>query len=89
MLKNIRKQKKEGKQNKKKKTENKGPRLTKSQKWALKKKEKKLKKKSQNIDDFQKYKDEIRFGETVHAPPTLVAPRKVVKSQNAARVSTN
>lgn len=74
---------------KKNKTENKneGPRLTKSQKWSLKKKLKKMKKKSQTTDDFQQYKDEVKFGETVHAPPTLVTPRRVEKSQNAPRVS--
>lgn len=93
IIKKIKKEKKEKKMKKKKLKDNKDggkddlPRLTKSQKWALKKKQKKLKKKSQNFDEFQNYKDEVKFGETVHAPPTLVTPRKVEKSQSAPRVS--
>lgn len=89
LLKKIRKEKKE-KKNKKKSNKNNAedtPRLTKSQKWSLKKKQKKLKRKAQNIDDFQKFKDEVRFGETVHGPPTLVAPRKAEKFQSTPRVS--
>ncbi|KAJ8959027.1 hypothetical protein NQ318_022281 [Aromia moschata] len=60
------------------------PKLTKSQKWQLKKKEKKMKK-SSKVNEFEKYQDQVKFGEIVHAPPTLVAPKKVEKSQNAPR----
>lgn len=88
-MKKIRKEKKDKKNKKRSKKNNveETPRLTKSQKWSLKKKQKKLKRRSQNIDDFQRYKDEVRFGETVDAPPTLVPPRKAEKFQSAPRVS--
>lgn len=71
---------------KKKNTENNSPRLTKSQKWQKKKKEKKLKKKLNNVDEFEHYKDSVKFGEIVHAPPTLIAPKRVQKV--TPRVST-
>lgn len=90
-LKKVRKEKKEkkiAKKQKKNKTENgEVPILTKSQKWAQKKKQKLMKKKSQQHDEFQSYKDHVKFGETVHAPPTLVAPRKAEKTSDSSRVS--
>nr|CAI5834938.1 unnamed protein product [Callosobruchus analis] len=81
MLKKIRKEKKEKKTKKKAKgnKEDTTPRLTKSQKWQLKKKEKKLKKQKGNIDEFQNARDSVKFGETVHAPPSLIAPKKANK----------
>lgn len=91
LMKKVRKEKKEKKRVKntkkhEKEIVEKASKLTKSQKWALKKKQKKLKKETQNYDEFQKYKDKVEFGETVHAPPSLVAPRRVEKTKNAARV---
>nr|CAH7728059.1 unnamed protein product [Callosobruchus chinensis] len=87
MLKKIRREKKEKKTKKKSKSkkEDMTPRLTKSQKWQLKKKEKKLKKQRGNIDEFQNAKDIVKFGETVHAPPTLSAPKKASKDENVHR----
>ncbi|VEN37524.1 unnamed protein product [Callosobruchus maculatus] len=84
MLKKIRREKKEKKLKKKTKhnKEDTTPRLTKSQKWQLKKKEKKLKKQRGHIDEFQNTKDSIKFGETVHAPPSLIAPKKASKDEN-------
>ncbi|KAJ8923303.1 hypothetical protein NQ315_001861 [Exocentrus adspersus] len=79
----IKKAKKEKKTKKikKKKVANASPKLTKSQKWALKKKEKKLKKKkvdnSENVDNFESARDTVKFGEVVHAPPTLTVPKKI------------
>ncbi|KAJ8983933.1 hypothetical protein NQ317_008635 [Molorchus minor] len=85
-LKKIKKEKKQTKQQRKKsKQKDAIPKLTKSQKWQLKKKEKKSKKRSKTVDEFETYKDQVKFGEIVHAPPSLPAPRKVEKSQNAPR----
>ncbi|CAH0563595.1 unnamed protein product [Brassicogethes aeneus] len=84
----INKAKKESKdkQNKKKKKKKKdeGPKLSKSQKWQLKKNEKKNKKAEKPMD-FNDFKDEVKFGEIVHAPPTLSAPRRVTKLESAPR----
>lgn len=85
MINKAKKEKGDKKKKKKKKTDD-GPKLTKSQKWQKKKDEKK-KKNQEKIRDFDDYKDEVKFGEIAHAPPTLVAPRKVEKRTSAARVS--
>ncbi|CAG9773161.1 unnamed protein product [Ceutorhynchus assimilis] len=63
------------------------PKLTKSQKWALKKTAKKNKKQNNKDIDFGfvPQKENFKFGDVVHAPPTLVAPKKVQKIQGAAR----
>lgn len=71
---------------KKKKTENAEPKLTKSQKWQLKKKLKKQKKAGEIADtpDFNKLKDSVKFGEIVHEPPTLVKPKRVQSTNGVA-----
>ncbi|CAH1982686.1 unnamed protein product [Acanthoscelides obtectus] len=86
MLKKIRKEKK-GKKLKKNKGEGNTEvvRLTKSQKWALKKKEKKLKKQKRHSDEFKKANDNVKFGETVHAPPSLSAPKKASIDESGIR----
>lgn len=63
---------------KKKKRANVAPKLTKSEKRKLKLMEKKQRKENDNID-FETRKDEIKFGETVHEPPTLILPRHADK----------
>ncbi|KAL3274539.1 hypothetical protein HHI36_015921 [Cryptolaemus montrouzieri] len=88
ILKETKKEKKEKKLAKKKKGENdteQGPRLTKSQKRQLKLKEKKKKKKMGKMDEFHTFSDNVKFGEIVHAPPTLTAPRLVAKENTAPR----
>lgn len=85
LIKKVKKEKTQKKLKKKKNVETNSLRLTKSQKWQKKKKEKKLKKKLENVDEFKQPKDTIKFGEVAHAPPTLVAPKKVQKV--APRVS--
>lgn len=82
-MKKLKKEQK-NKSKKKKATEEK-PRLTKSQKRSLKLKEKKQKKAENNFT-FDTQKDEVRFGEVVHEPPTLVAPRKTEKNDNKRKV---
>ncbi|KAF5280032.1 hypothetical protein FQR65_LT03287 [Abscondita terminalis] len=60
-------------------------RLTKSQKRQKKLAEKKEKKTlEKQLDDYV-VKDHVKFGEVVHAPPTLSIPRKGFKSDGAAR----
>ncbi len=62
------------------------PKLTSLQKLKLKKQAKKEKKNEEKIKEFQEYQHEvIKFGETVHAPPTLVLPRKAAKVDTVAR----
>lgn len=72
------------KQKKGKKKTNK-PTLTKSQKRQLKLKERKEKKLL--AQDIEVTRDEVKFGEIVHAPPTLSFPRKAAKLDGAPRVS--
>lgn len=62
------------------------PRLTKAEKRKRKLKEKKEKKLQGEVNDFDKYKDNVKFGEIVHAPPNLVLPKKGAKTL-VARVS--
>lgn len=71
-------QKKHANSGKKKKKKNiLEPKLTKSQKRKAKLNSKKEKKLQDNIDEFKNYKDDIKFGEIVHAPPDLkVRPKK-------------
>lgn len=52
------------------------PRLTKTEKRKLKLKEKKEKKLKGKANDFDSYKDSVKFGEIVHEPPNLVLPKK-------------
>ncbi|EFA08971.1 hypothetical protein TcasGA2_TC006678 [Tribolium castaneum] len=75
---------KEAKQAKKKKKEE-GPKLTKSQKRKLKLNEKKQKRINDKVDEFEKFQDRVKFGEQVHEPPTLTAPRKVKTRSEAPR----
>ncbi|XP_044253241.1 coiled-coil domain-containing protein 137 [Tribolium madens] len=77
---------KEAKRGKKKKDE--GPKLTKSQKRRLKLIEKKKKKMGHKVDEFDRFQDKVKFGEQVHEPPTLTAPRKVKKGGEAPRPGT-
>lgn len=60
-------------------------RLTKAEKRKNKLKEKKERKSLEKIDDFDSYKDSVEFGEIVHAPPSLLLPKKGSKKV-AARV---
>lgn len=62
------------------------PRLTKAEKRKQKLKEKKEKKLQGQVNDFDKYKDNVKFGEIVHEPPNLILPKKGAKAL-AARVS--
>lgn len=52
------------------------PRLTKAEKRKLKLKVKKETKLMGKVDGFDKYKDNVKFGEIVHAPPSLALPKK-------------
>ncbi|GJQ72238.1 hypothetical protein Trydic_g3329 [Trypoxylus dichotomus] len=51
--------------------------LTKSQKRQLKLKQKKENKILSNVNKFETLEDNVKFGEVVHEPPTLSAPRKI------------
>ncbi|GLV44607.1 uncharacterized protein CBL_13461 [Carabus blaptoides fortunei] len=64
------------------------PRLTKSQKKQMKLNMKKEKKAMLKTVDFDNYKDTIEFGDIVHEPPILSAPKKVAKLNNASRPGT-
>lgn len=87
-LEELIKKAKKGKKKKKKQSNETGePRLTKTQKRSKKLSEKKQKKELAKIDEFDKFSDNVKFGETVHAPPNLTAPRKVSKTNLAPRVS--
>lgn len=79
-------QKQKGKKKKKAPDE---PRLTKSQKKSRKLAQKKANKELNKVVDFDDYKDTVQFGEIVHAPPTLVTPKRVNKMDGAPRVSKN
>lgn len=74
----MHKARKEGDKNvkKKRKQKNNEVRLTKAEKRKLKLKEKKEKKLLGKVDEFDRYKDNVKFGEIVHAPPSLKLPKK-------------
>ena len=62
------------------------PRLTSLQKMKLKKKVKKQSKADEKARVFAEYQHEdIKFGEIVLAPPSLVTPRKALKRETVAR----
>jgi len=62
------------------------PKLTSLQKLKLKKQSKKLCKQDEKALAFEEYQhEEIRFGETAQAPPTLVTPRKAKKDETVPR----
>ncbi|RZB40903.1 coiled-coil domain-containing protein 137 [Asbolus verrucosus] len=79
MLKEVRREKK------KKKGKGDEARLTKSQKRQLKLAEKKKKKLESKVDEFEKFRDKVKFGEQVHAPPTLTLPKRVTATNVAPR----
>lgn len=84
------KREKQGKKKKGKKSKGvEQPKLTKSQKWALKLKQKKTRKRNDQDQErsFVPLKESVKFGEVVHAPPSLTVPKKVDKLQEAPRVS--
>lgn len=85
MLQEARKEKKQKGKKKKKKVDSE-PRLTKAQKRNVKLKEKKQNKLENNIDEFERYTDSVKFGEVAHAPPTLVLPKKAGNLHCAPRV---
>lgn len=64
------------------------PRLTKSEKRKVKLKVKKEQKLLGKVDDFDKFKDVVKFGEIVHQPPSLTLPKKRV-TKLAAKVRKN
>jgi len=72
-----------GGKSKKRKAETAEPHLTKSQKRQRKLTERKQKKAARK--DWDVHKDVVKFGEVVHAPPTLSAPKRVAKSNCAPR----
>lgn len=85
--KEVKKDKKGGKKKKKKKKEtSEPPRLTKSQKWQKKITERKQRAATNKLDEFQNFRDTVKFGEVVHAPPTLKTPRKAEQLKSAPRV---
>ncbi|KAF7278756.1 hypothetical protein GWI33_007989 [Rhynchophorus ferrugineus] len=61
--------------------------LTKSQKWALKKAQKKQNKllEQQNETLSTPRLEQVKFGEVVHAPPVLIQPKIVSKREGAPR----
>ncbi|XP_056644374.1 DNA ligase 1 [Diorhabda sublineata] len=67
------------KKKKKSKDKTETVKLSKWQKRNKKLKEKKGKRGIENIDEFKEYKDPVKFGEIVHAPPTLIKPKKAEK----------
>ncbi|XP_060520706.1 uncharacterized protein LOC132698563 [Cylas formicarius] len=75
LVKNARKGK-TGKKNQKRTNQDKGQKLSKSQKWAMKKTEKKKKKKLDLHENSGPQKEIIKFGEVAHAPPNLIVPKK-------------
>jgi len=74
-----------GKKGKKRKAEPTEPRLTKSQKRQRKLTERKQRKAINKDLNSRKDVDVVKFGEVVHAPPTLTAPKRVEKSNCAPR----
>lgn len=65
------------------------PRLTGLQKLQLKKNAKKLKKLEEKSRAFEEYHhEEIKFGETVLAPPSLITPRRATKDETVPRPGT-
>ncbi|KAK4874950.1 hypothetical protein RN001_014310 [Aquatica leii] len=83
----VKKKKKEIKLKKRQRLGDKGPtiRLTKSQKRQKKLTEKKEKRILEKRLDNHVVKDHVKFGEVVHAPPTLSMPRRASKIDGAAR----
>lgn len=71
---------------KKKKKANAEPKLSNSEKRKLKVQERKENKQVKAMEDFKTFKDNVAFGEVVHAPPTLSAPRRVESLKCAPRV---
>lgn len=61
---------------KKKKKKKVVPKLTKAEKRKKRIEAKKQLKQGVDIDGFSKYKDNVKFGEIVHCPPTLELPKK-------------
>lgn len=61
--------------------------LTKSQKRQMKLKQKKENRSELNVDEFKLFQDNVKFGEIVHEPPSLQAPKKGI-SEETPRVST-
>lgn len=88
LLKKAKKKSKEeqkGKKKKKKKEKEGAVRLSKWQKRKKKLNDKKERKEMENVDEFKQYKDEVKFGEIAHVPPSLVAPRRVEKHETVPR----
>jgi len=91
LVKKLKKEKQIKKKGKGKKKEKKNGetelKLTKSQKWARKKAEKKKKQIARKEEEysFESRREQVRFGEIVDAPPTLVSPKKVSKLESAPR----
>ncbi|KAB0793841.1 hypothetical protein PPYR_13461 [Photinus pyralis] len=81
---NNRKRKRDGKL-KKLEEELLKPKVTKSQKRKMKRLQKQQERESRDEVDFASKKDNIKFGEIVHAPPNLVKPRYASKEGGAAR----
>ncbi|XP_067006354.1 coiled-coil domain-containing protein 137 [Anabrus simplex] len=63
----------------KKKNKNKGKpeKLTKKERRKIKMMEKRAKMKDKEVDEFDRFKDEVKFGEIVHQPPSLKTPLKL------------
>lgn len=85
----MKKARKEKKLKGKKKKVDPEPKLTKAQKRNIKLKEKKQNRLENNTDEFERYRDSVKFGEVAHAPPTLVLPKKAANAQVAPRVIIN
>ncbi|KAK5641198.1 hypothetical protein RI129_009745 [Pyrocoelia pectoralis] len=60
------------------------PKMTKSQKRKMKRLQKEQERASLKEIDFVS-KDDVKFGEVVHAPPDLVIPRRALKEEGASR----
>ncbi|XP_076752826.1 coiled-coil domain-containing protein 137 [Xylocopa sonorina] len=69
---------------KKKKKNNDEPRMTKAEKRKEKLKLKKQKQVEEKVDEFDRFKDQVKFGEVVHEPPQLK-----VRPKNADVISTS
>ncbi|KAK2576335.1 hypothetical protein KPH14_005696 [Odynerus spinipes] len=59
--------------------------LTKSQKRKQKMQMKKKKKEEESVDYFETLQDEVKFGETVHAPPQLIVRPKKANIENTSK----
>ncbi|CAL7934933.1 unnamed protein product [Xylocopa violacea] len=69
---------------KKKKKSSDEPRMTKTEKRKEKLKLKKQKRIEEKVDEFDKFRDQVKFGEVVHEPPQLK-----VRPKNADVISTS